>query len=115
MARMHNFSAGPAVLPLSVVEQLSAALADFQGCGLGLMEMSHRSSTFDAVINSAEARFRALIGIPEDYAVLFLQGGASLQFYMSVLNLLGPDEQIDYLMTGTWSVSYTHLTLPTSG
>ena len=103
MARMHNFSAGPAVLPLSVVEQLSAALPDFQGCGLGLMELSHRSKTFDAVIGSAQDRFRSLLGIPDDYAVLFLQGGASLQFYMSVLNLLGPDESIDYLMTGTWS------------
>lgn len=103
MARMHNFSAGPAVLPLSVVEQLSSALPDFQGCGLGLMELSHRSKTFDAVICSAEERFRSLLGIPADYAVLFLQGGASLQFYMSVLNLLGPDESVDYLMTGTWS------------
>ena len=103
MARVHNFSAGPAVLPFSVVEQLSAALPDFQGCGLGLMEMSHRSKTFDAVICGAEARFRSLLAIPEDYAVLFLQGGASLQFYMTVLNLLGPDESVDYLMTGVWS------------
>ncbi|MFT5681103.1 MAG: phosphoserine aminotransferase [Myxococcota bacterium] len=103
MARMHNFSAGPAVLPLSVIEQLSGALADFQGCGLGLMEMSHRGKVFDDVIVGAEARFRRLIGVPDDYAVLFLQGGASLQFYMSALNLLGPGESVDYLMTGVWS------------
>lgn len=103
MARMHNFSAGPAVLPLSVIEQLSCALADFQGCGLGLMEMSHRGKVFDDVIVGAEARFRKLIGVPDDYAVLFLQGGASLQFYMSALNLLGPGERADYLMTGVWS------------
>jgi phosphoserine aminotransferase len=103
MARMHNFSAGPAVLPLSVIEQLSGALADFQGCGLGLMEMSHRGKVFDAVIVGAEARFRALLGVPADYSVLFLQGGASLQFYMSALNLVGPDEGGDYLMTGVWA------------
>ena len=103
MPRMHNFSAGPAVLPLSVIEQLSEALPDFQGCGLGLMEMSHRSKVFDDVICGAEARFRRLLDVPEDYAVLFLQGGASLQFYMTALNLLGPDESADYLMTGTWS------------
>ena len=103
MARMHNFSAGPAVLPLSVIEQLSAALPDFQGCGLGLMEMSHRSKMFDAVIQGAESRFRSLLSIPDDYAVLFLQGGASLQFYMSTLNLLGPDESVDFLMTGVWA------------
>ena len=78
MSRVHNFSAGPAVLPLSVVEQIQAALPDFQGCGLGLMELSHRSATFDGVHRMAETRLRRILSIPDDYKVLFLQGGASL-------------------------------------
>ena len=103
MSRAHNFSAGPAVLPLSVVEQLQAALPDFQGCGMGLMELSHRSATFDAVHRSAEERLRRILGIPEDYAVLFLQGGASLQFHMVPLNLLTPGESADFILTGVWT------------
>ncbi len=103
MARVHNFSAGPAVLPLSVIEQLAAALPEFAGTGQGLMEMSHRSSTFGAVISTARERMRRLLAIPDDYEILFLQGGASMQFYMSALNLLGPGASADYLMTGVWS------------
>jgi len=103
MNRTHNFSAGPAVLPLSVIEQLRDALPNFQGTGLGLMEMSHRSSTFDEVHRSAENRLRRILGVPENYSVLFLQGGASLQFHMTALNLLGENESADFVVTGTWA------------
>ena len=103
MSRAHNFSAGPAVLPLSVVEQLQAALPNFQGTGLGLMELSHRSAVFDEVHRSAEARLRRILSIPDDYSVLFLQGGASLQFHMVPMNLLGAEESADFIVTGVWT------------
>lgn len=103
MARLHNFSAGPAVLPVSVVEELRDNLLDLNGSGIGLMEISHRSKTYQAVVDSAVARVRRVLGVPDDYTVLFLQGGASLQFYMTALNLLRPGEEADYLVTGTWS------------
>lgn len=101
--RAHNFSAGPAVLPLEVIEELQQALPNYQGIGLGLMEMSHRSKDFDDIIHSALSRLRSLLNIPEDYEVLLLQGGASLQFYMTALNLLGPNDTGAYINTGTWS------------
>ena len=101
--RAHNFSAGPAVLPLEVIEELQQALPNYNGIGLGLMEMSHRSKDFDDIIHSAIARLRSLLVIPEDYEVLLLQGGASLQFYMTALNLLGPEDAGAYINTGTWS------------
>jgi len=103
MSRVHNFSAGPAVLPLSVVEQIQAALPDFQGCGLGLMEISHRSAAFDGVHRMAETRLRRILSVPDDYKVLFLQGGASLQFHMVPLNLLTPGESADFIVTGIWT------------
>jgi phosphoserine aminotransferase len=103
MSRAHNFSAGPAVLPLSVIEELASVLPEFQDTGLGLMELSHRSPAFDAVHRSAEARLRRVMGIPDDYAVLFLQGGASLQFLMTAINLLADGESADFVVTGTWS------------
>jgi len=103
MPRLHNFSAGPALLPLSVIEQLIDALPEFDGTGQGLMELSHRSQSFDNVIVRAEEHLRTLLGIPKSYTVLFLQGGASLQFFMCPLNLLCPGDGADYLMTGTWS------------
>ena len=103
MARLHNFSAGPAVLPVSVVEQLRDNLLDLHGSGIGLMEISHRSKTFQAVVDSAVARVKRVLSVPDDYTVLFLQGGASLQFYMAALNLLRPGEASDYLVTGTWA------------
>lgn len=103
MSRAHNFSAGPAVLPLSVIEQLADALPNFKGSGLGLMELSHRSPLFDAVHRGAEERLRRVMGIPDEYSVLFLQGGASLQFHMTALNLLGSGESADFVVTGTWS------------
>ena len=103
MTRAHNFSAGPAVLPLEVLQEITRELPNFNGEGLGLMEMSHRSKTFGNIINSARSRLRTLLNIPQDYEILFLQGGASLQFYMTALNLLAPNESGDYLCTGTWS------------
>ncbi len=103
MARAHNFSAGPAVLPLSVVEQLQEALPEFRDTRLGLMELSHRSAAFGEVIASARERLKRLLAVPEGYEVLFLQGGASLQFYMSALNLTAPGEAADYVLTGSWT------------
>ena len=103
MSRAHNFSAGPAVLPLTVIEQLQAALPDFQDTGLGLMELSHRSATFDAVHRGAEERLRRILGVPADYHVLFLQGGASLQFHVTASNLISAGESADFLVTGAWS------------
>ena len=102
--RLHNFFAGPAVLPAVVVEELCAELPSFGGSGVGLMEISHRSAAFDAVVRSAQSRLRRLLGISEDYEVLFLQGGASMQFYQVPLNLARPDDAVDYIDTGAWSV-----------
>ncbi|MFZ5475322.1 MAG: 3-phosphoserine/phosphohydroxythreonine transaminase [Myxococcota bacterium] len=101
--RIHNFGAGPAVLPLSVVEEVRDALPNLNGSGIGLCEISHRSKTFQAVVDGAVARVKRVLSVPDDYQVLFLQGGASLQFYMTALNLLRPGEAADYLVTGTWS------------
>lgn len=103
MNRIHNFSAGPAVLPASVVDELRDALLNLGGSGIGLMEISHRSKAFQAVVDSCVARVKATLNVPDDYTVLFLQGGASLQFYMTALNLLRPGEAADYLVTGTWA------------
>ena len=103
MSRAHNFSAGPAVLPVSVIEQLRGSLLEFGTAQAGIMEISHRSADFGAVIDAAEARLRRVMGIPGDYAVLFLQGGASLQFFMSALNIAGPTDKLDYICTGNWS------------
>lgn len=103
MARTHNFSAGPALLPLSVVETIASTLPEFKGTGLGLMEISHRSKEFEATVHSAQQRLRDLAGIPDDYTILFQQGGASLQFYMTPLNLLNAGDKADFLLTGTWS------------
>ncbi len=102
MARAHNFSAGPAALPTTVVAELGDALLEFGGMGAGIMEISHRSAAFDAVINGAIDRLRRLLGVPDDYAVLLLQGGASQQFTQVPLNLLAPGQAADYLDTGTW-------------
>jgi len=108
MSRSHNFSAGPAALPLSVVEEIQAALPEFMGMGAGIMEISHRSKQFEGVVASAVARLGRLLGVPADYRIVFLQGGASLQFAMVPLNLLGGDGRTatasaDYHLTGTWS------------
>jgi len=103
MNRIFNFSAGPAVLPLSVLEEAQRDLIALPGVGMSILEISHRSKAFDEVIQGAEADLRALAGIPDDYAVLFLQGGASLQFSMVPMNLLPQGGTADYLVTGVWS------------
>ena len=103
MPRKHNFSAGPAALPLEVIQDLQEALPEFSSCRAGIMEISHRSKEFGEVLSSAKERFRSLLGIPDGYHILFLQGGASLQFYMLPLNTLLPEEAGGYIMTGTWS------------
>lgn len=101
--RVFNFSPGPAVLPYEVLEQASRDVVNFQGLGMGLIEVSHRSKQFIAVMDEAEALLRELMGIPDSYKVLFLQGGASSQFFMVPMNLLGPGKKATYLNTGTWS------------
>ena len=101
--RVHNFGAGPAALPLPVLEQVQAELLDFGGTGMSVMEISHRSSAFGAVIQEAEADLRELMGLSSDYSVLFLQGGASLQFSMIPANLRPGGASADYVLTGSWS------------
>jgi phosphoserine aminotransferase len=103
MARTINFSAGPAVLPLEVLEQAQRELIDFQGSGMSIMEMSHRGKIFDAVIKQAEENLRKLTGISDEYSVLFLPGGASQQFAMIPLNFLTPGSSADYVHTGSWA------------
>lgn len=98
-----NFSSGPAILPRSVVEKAAAAVLDFKGSGIGVLECSHRSKRYEPVVASAEARLRKLMGITDDYAVLFLQGGASMQFAQVPQNLLAAGDVADYTDTGTWA------------
>ena len=103
MSRIYNFSAGPAVLPLPVLEEAQRDLIELPGVGMSVMEISHRSKPFDAIIQAAEANMRKLAGIPDNYKVLFLQGGASLQFSMVPMNLLTSGSTADYIITGDWS------------
>lgn len=103
MSRVINFSAGPAALPLEVLEQAKAEIPDWQGSGLSVMEISHRSKAFIEVAERAEADLRQLMGISADYAVLFLQGGATMQFALLPMNLSRPGDTIDQLVTGSWS------------
>jgi phosphoserine aminotransferase len=100
--RIYNFSAGPAVLPESVLKQAQQELFALPGVGMSVLEISHRSTAFERIINEAEADLRRLLGIPENYKVLFLQGGASLQFSMVPMNLLPQGGSADYLLTGSW-------------
>ena len=100
--RIFNFSAGPAILPEPVLEQAQKDLYTLPGVGMSVLEISHRSSTFEQIINEAEADLRQLLGIPENYKVLFLQGGASLQFSMVPMNLLPKGSSADYILTGSW-------------
>ena len=101
--RIHNFSAGPAVLPVEVLEQVQRDLMSLPGVGMSVLEISHRSSAFDEIIEGCERDIRTLAGIPSNYHVLFLQGGASLQFSMVPMNLLPPGESADYIVTGVWA------------
>jgi|OpeIllAssembly_1097287.scaffolds.fasta_scaffold07089_4 phosphoserine aminotransferase len=100
--RIFNFAAGPAVMPLSVLEEAQRDLLALPGVGMSVLEISHRSKTFEAIIQQAEADVRELAGIPPDYHVLFLQGGASLQFSMVPMNLLPAGATADYVVTGAW-------------
>ena len=100
--RIYNFSAGPAVLPVPVLEQAREEMLSLPGVGMSVMEISHRSKEFDEIIGGAEASLRELLGIPEGYRVLFLQGGASLQFSMIPMNLLTDGASADYIITGSW-------------
>ncbi len=101
--RVHNFNPGPAVLPLEVLQQAQAELLDFKGTGMSIMEISHRSKEFEAVVAEAQSNLRDLLGIPANYKILFLQGGASLQFAMIPMNFRPTGASADYIVTGTWS------------
>ncbi|MCF8044244.1 MAG: 3-phosphoserine/phosphohydroxythreonine transaminase [Desulfarculaceae bacterium] len=101
--RIFNFNAGPAALPLKVLEEVKASFLDFEGTGMSIVEISHRSAAFDTVINDAVERTRRLLKLDDSFHVLFLQGGASLQFPMIPMNFLSGDRTADYVNTGTWS------------
>ncbi|GLG01174.1 phosphoserine aminotransferase [Alicyclobacillus hesperidum subsp. aegles] len=103
MKRADNFNAGPAALPLPVLERIQAELPNYSGTGMSVMEFSHRSAEYEAIHNDAQTRLRRLLGIPDGYQVLFLQGGASLQFAMLPMNFLKPGEKALYVLTGSWS------------
>ena len=102
MSRVSNFSAGPAVLPEEVLKEAAAEMLDYKGCGMSVMEMSHRSQVFDDIIKEAEQDLRDLMHIPDNYKVLFLQGGASQQFAMIPMNLM-KNKVADYIVTGQWA------------
>ena len=102
MSRVYNFSAGPAVLPEEVLKEAAAEMLDYKGTGMSVMEMSHRSKAFETIINEAEADIRELMNIPDNYKVLFLQGGANLQFSMVPMNLM-KNKVADYIITGQWA------------
>ncbi len=102
MSRVYNFSAGPAVLPEEVLRTAAAEMLDYHGCGMSVMEMSHRSKDFQTIIDTAEADFRELLGVPENYKVLFLQGGGNTQFAMVPMNLMRHGVA-DYIVTGQWA------------
>ena len=101
--RVFNFSAGPSMLPVEVLENVQRELLNYQGSGQSVMEMSHRSQEFKKIIDDAEADLRELMHIPDNYKVLFLQGGGTLQFAMVPLNLLTGSKKADYVLTGTWA------------
>ena len=102
VSRVYNFSAGPAVLPEEVLREAQEEMLDYRGCGMSVMEMSHRSSVFQQIIDEAESDLRQLMNIPKEYKVLFLQGGASLQFAMIPMNLM-KNRVADYIVTGQWA------------
>ena len=102
MSRVYNFSAGPAALPIEVLEAIRSDIPDWQATGMSVMEVSHRSKEFVAVAERAEASFRKLLGVPGDYSVLFAQGGATLQMSMAPMNLAAADDTVDYVITGSW-------------
>ena len=101
--RVFNFSAGPAVLPVPVLEQIQRDLVALPGVGMSILEISHRSKTFEGILAQAEADIRKLANVPSNYKILFLQGGASLQFSMVPMNLLGSGQTADYIDCGSWA------------
>ncbi len=101
--RIHNFAAGPAILPVPVLEEIQRDLIALPGVGMSILEISHRSPTFESILDRAEADIRSLANIPSTYKVLFLQGGASLQFSMVPMNLLGAGQTADYIDSGSWA------------
>src|SRR5690242_4021537 len=101
--RVYNFSSGPAVLPVPVLEQIQRDLVALPGVGMSILEISHRSKTFEGILAQADADIRKLANIPANYKVLFLQGGASLQFSMVPMNLLGAGQTADYIDGGSWA------------
>ncbi|MCH9695827.1 MAG: 3-phosphoserine/phosphohydroxythreonine transaminase [Gammaproteobacteria bacterium] len=102
MSRVYNFSAGPAALPLEVLEKIESEIYDWQGTGMSVMEVSHRSKEFVELAARAEANLRELLQVPDDYSVLFPQGGATMQMAMAPLNLTSPTDVADYVVTGSW-------------
>ena len=102
MSRVYNFSAGPAVLPEEVLKEAADEMLDYKGSGMSVMEMSHRSKVYDGIIKSAEADFRKLVNVPDNYKVLFLQGGASLFFAQVPMNLM-KNKKAGYVLTGQWA------------
>ena len=98
--RVFNFSAGPSMLPVEVMKDAAGSMLDYNGAGMSVMEMSHRSKPFEKIIQDAEANLRTLLDIPEDYYVLFLQGGATLAFAMVPFNLMTGSGKADFIITG---------------
>ena len=103
MERIFNFNAGPATLPLVVLEEAQSELLNFKGTGMSVMENSHRTKEYEAINSEAEALVKELLGVPENYRVLFLQGGASTQFAAVPMNLVTADSHADYILTGAWA------------
>jgi len=103
MSRIYNFSAGPSMLPVGVLEKAAADMLDYASSGMSVMEMSHRSKVFDKIIKETETKLREIMNIPDNYKVLFLQGGATLQFAMVPLNLLVKNKKADYVVSGSFS------------
>ena len=103
MNRVYNFSAGPSMLPESVLRRAADEMLDYHGCGQSVMEMSHRSKEYQGIIDSAESLLREVMGIPDNYKVLFLQGGASSQFAMIPMNLMAKNGKADFVLTGQWA------------
>lgn len=107
MARVYNFSAGPSMLPEAVLKTAADEMLDYQGSGQSVMEMSHRSKTYDKIIKDAEALLREIMNIPDNYKVMFLQGGGSTQFAMVALNFMNKNNKADYIITGQWAKRLT--------
>ena len=103
MERIFNFNAGPATLPLAVLEEAKSELLNYKGTGMSVMENSHRTKEYEAINSEAEALIKELLSVPENYRVLFLQGGASTQFAAVPLNLVSADNHADYILTGAWA------------